>query len=398
MLTTSFPKFKNDSHAPWILSISQALVKKGWEVEVLTPSASDLEPNDNFDGVVVKRFRYMFSSLECVAYGANIPANVASSWRAKISFPFFCVGFLVAAFLRHRNCDLVHAQFGYSGLFYAIANKFRRTPKPLIVSFYGRDIAHANKYSYLYKILFNAAEKILVLSEDMRTQILSVGCPENKILVHHLGVNCNTFMYSERQISNAVTNYLVVANFVPKKGIPLALEAFAKLYETNKNIHLTLVGRGPQETNLRRQSERLGISKCLTITNNYREIDPRGCVLQSMYDADVILLPGVTTDDDYGGTPIVLMEAGATGLCAIATRNAGNAEVVIDHQTGLIVEENDIDELFTAMRLLFNANVLRKRLAKRASRHIRSEFNEVKQVNKLVQIYKDSLKQKNKQI
>jgi len=172
--------FQEDSHAPWILSIAKDLVGRGNEVRVVAPSATSLPPQDNFDGVEVKRFRYMIKSLECVAYGANIPANVASSYRAKFSFPFFAAGFLLSAYRDLDAADIVHAQFGYSGVFSAVAGILKKKKLPLIVSFYGRDVAHASKHGWLYRYLFKRANRVLVLSKDMYEGLVTAGCPKDK--------------------------------------------------------------------------------------------------------------------------------------------------------------------------------------------------------------------------
>ena len=47
-LTTTFPKFIGDSHAPWILNMAQRLYESGYEIQVITPSAYDLKDNDIF--------------------------------------------------------------------------------------------------------------------------------------------------------------------------------------------------------------------------------------------------------------------------------------------------------------------------------------------------------------
>ena len=52
-LTTSFPKFQNDSHAPWILSMAEKLVSKGHKVSVYSPSNYDLKGDVFFNGVKV---------------------------------------------------------------------------------------------------------------------------------------------------------------------------------------------------------------------------------------------------------------------------------------------------------------------------------------------------------
>lgn len=159
MLTTTFPKFLGDSHGPWILAMSKSLVSAGYGVRILAPSASDLKSNGDFLPIEVSRFRYFFKPLEQVAYGANIPTNVQTNKIAKLGFPFFVGGFFVAAIKCFFKSDLIHAQFGYSGVFLAAAKTFLRNKTPMIISFYGRDVAQAFKYPKLYQYALSKRKK-----------------------------------------------------------------------------------------------------------------------------------------------------------------------------------------------------------------------------------------------
>ena len=168
-LTTSFPKFIGDSHAPWIFEISKMLVKDSLQVNVMAPSDLTLKSFSKMDNVNVSRFRYAPKMFECVAYGANIPANLKASWKARIVFPLFLIGFVLGAIKLYKDNDIIHAHFGYSGIFLLISKLcFFYHKKPIVVSFYGRDIAHAKKFNFLYRLVFKEFDKILVLGDDMK--------------------------------------------------------------------------------------------------------------------------------------------------------------------------------------------------------------------------------------
>jgi len=390
-ITTSFPKFQNDSHAPWILSIAKSLVNDGHDVTVHTPASWDLNKKDTFDGVNVVRFRYMTKSWERVAYGANIPANVANSYKALIAFPFFMLGFLIAAIRSLSNIDIVHAQFGYSGVFAAFAGMLRCSKAPLFVSFYGRDVSHVTKFPLFYKFLFYRATKILVLSKDMADRMENQGCDSSKLIVHHLGVDCSVFKPDKIKKQNDITRFLLVANFVEKKGIEIAIEATSILIKKNCNIELVLVGRGPLEKKLKTKVYDEGLSKNVFFVNNYETTDPRLTVLDAMKAADVFLLPSVSSKNDYGGTPIVLMESGAVGLPAITTENAGNSEIVLNGVTGEVVKEGDVGAIVSAMQYFIENPKYCQDMGKNARNHILRHFNLNKQVEDLQAIYENNM-------
>ncbi len=388
-LTTTFPKFIGDSHAPWIFSIAEMLSNNGYEVEVLTPSSHDLIENDQFNQVKISRFRYFIKGMEKVAYGANIPANLSSSNIAKFVFPFFIIGFLFAAFKSIRKTNIVHAQFGYSGLFVSLAHFITRSKVPFFVSFYGRDIAQAKKFKFLYKYVFYRANLIFVLSEDMKKELISSGCPSSKLKVHHLGINCDLFSKKEilsKKIKKELL-ILVVANFVRKKGIEKIIEAYSLLNFSKYDLKLKIVGRGPLEKELRNQVINLGLNNKVDFVNNYNFKNPRQYVISSMEEADIFILPGAITRDDYGGTPIVLMEASSMQLPCITTNNAGNSEVIIDGKTGIVLLNQDVHKMANAIKSLIDDPNKRYQFGLNGRKYIQINFNLENQIDELIEYY-----------
>ena len=107
-----------------ILEIAKKINSGSVKVNVMAPSDKSLSLSHNIENVKVERFRYTLKNLECVAYGANIPSNLKKSWKAKLMFPFFIFGFLLGAIKLYKNNQILHAQFGYSGLFITLASFF----------------------------------------------------------------------------------------------------------------------------------------------------------------------------------------------------------------------------------------------------------------------------------
>lgn len=388
-LTTSFPKFIGDSHAPWILEMAEKLVVKSIHINVMAPSHSTLRSYEKINGVDVYRFRYAPKRWECVAYGANIPANLKKSWLAKLMFPFFIIFFIIAAIRLNKQNDIIHAQFGYSGLFSILANYFLKNKKKIIVSFYGRDVAHAKKLSFLYGFLFRNADKILVLSNDMKNKLIEYGAPEQKVIIHHLGVDFKKFVNNKNNKNNKNIICLSVANFVEKKGLDQLIYAFALVSRQKKSIQLNLVGRGPLEEKLKTLVRKLKIVKFVKFINNYEYDNPRLEVIKQMNEADIFILPGAITKTDYGGTPIVLMEAGAMKLPSITTQNAGNKEIVINNKTGYVVEDKNYREITEKINILMNNKKLRVDMGMQARKQIYDQFEIDKQISLLLEIYKN---------
>jgi glycosyltransferase involved in cell wall biosynthesis len=113
-----------------------------------------------------------------------------------------------------------------------------------------------------------------------------------------------------------VRQLLFVGRLVPFKGVDIALRALADVPD---EIHLTVVGDGPEREKLIQLSEELGISGRVTFIGKVARTD----VWNHYKQAGVFLFPSVK---ESGGA--VVLEAMALGLPCIAADWGGPAELI----------------------------------------------------------------------
>ena len=99
------------------------------------------------------------------------------------------------------------------------------------------------------------------------------------------------------------------------------------------------------------------------------------------------------SDGDSEGTPVAILEAGASGLPVVATRHAGIQDVVIDGQTGLLVDEGDIDGMAESMRRLLEDPELARRLGMAARERVVSEYSLDRSIDNLWSIIQAAIHQ-----
>ena len=285
-----------------------------------------------------------------------------------------------------HNPRLIHAHFGPCGA--AALPLKRKLNAPLITSFYGFDSGRfGEKFKSIYMDLSVEGDRFLVLSEDMRHDLLKLGFPDYKISIHRLGVNTDKF--KKIKTSNDFFIFLIVAAFQEKKGIQHAIYAFSKLYQTRKDIELIIMGMGPFEKQINYLINKLNLNSSVKIINNVKSVNPRALVLEYMGKCDAFVLTSFTTrHGQKEGTPVVLMEAQSCSKPCISTFHAGIPEVVIDGETGFLVKEKDIDGIADKMRLLVENKRLLERLGANARKHVKRNYNHEKQMDKLVDVYR----------
>jgi glycosyltransferase involved in cell wall biosynthesis len=157
----------------------------------------------------------------------------------------------------------------------------------------------------------------------------------------------------------------VVARVQPHRRFELLLEAARRLFREDPAARLLVVGRGTRRAELaERPAARLGISDRVVFAG-YRTADYTA-VLRAI-DVLTFLVPG-----SDGGCRAVC-EAAACGIPAVASRRGALPEIVLDGETGLLVEETP-EALVAAWRALLGDTALRQRLGQAAAKRARERF------------------------
>lgn len=187
----------------------------------------------------------------------------------------------------------------------------------------------------------------LAVTQDLRSEAVR----EDQIRLIYNGVNLERFaqprsreeVRSELSIPEQSLAFIIVANLIPYKGHSDLIEAFGKFQSRTSQPWVCLfVGRddGIGES-LHQQAIALGIG------DNIRFLGSRQDVPDLLCAADV----GVLCSHEEGFSNAVL-EGMAASLPMVVTRVGGNAEAVIDGETGLVVAPHSPQELADALLVL----------------------------------------------
>jgi colanic acid/amylovoran biosynthesis glycosyltransferase len=267
----------------------------------------------------------------------------------------------------------------------------RKTGLPAIVSAYGYDVSSfpaAWKGIGLRYIrpVFDRIDCVLAMTEDMKRDLIALGCPEGRIRVHYHGINTRRFQYLERNYQDdGLPTVLSCGRFVPKKGQARLLEALRRIDRRGRRFRLVLVGDGPLRRNLEQVVSSYGWEHCVTFAGHLPHIGPE---LVSQYQkANIFALPSTTAHGEKEGIPGTLVEAMASGLPIVSTQHAGIPAVIQPDLHGLLVPEGDVEALAEALDRLLTDPDLRARLGRSAAERAVTEFDVTKRTAALELIY-----------
>jgi len=254
--------------------------------------------------------------------------------------------------------DIYHAHFGDVGDLFLPVSRYRN--QPFVVSFYGVDASnHLRNNQNRYDAVFDRADAITVLSEDMRSDLVKAGCPAEKTHIQPLCIDVDKFPYRSRsRDSDEPIHVATVGRFVEKKGVEYALRAVAEVADTHR-VKYSIAGDGERRDRIESLIVELGLEDTVDLLGWQSQSE----IVDLMHDAHLFLLPSVTAEQgDKEGTPTVLLEAQATGLPVISTHHAGIPEIVADGESGILVPERDVDALVKAIATLVRDPKQRERM------------------------------------
>jgi len=210
------------------------------------------------------------------------------------------------------------------------------------------------------------------------------------LIVAYCGIDVSHFQPNGRQVqAESSVRILSSGRLVEKKGFRYLIEACRLLSDRGERYECVIGGSGPLEEALRKQVSDLGLSDRITVTG---EPLTQEQLPKFMRSGDIYCLPCVwASDGDADGLPQMLMEAMACGLPVISTPVTGIPDLVIDGETGLLVQSKNAEQLADALYTLLRDRQLRQRLAHQGRAFVTEQFNIKTSLDPLVGKFRTAL-------
>lgn len=254
-------------------------------------------------------------------------------------------------FLQTKVATCILAEYGPTGLEMMSVAKVARIP--LVVHFHGYDAFRQDimeAYGPRYPELFQQASALIAVSRPMAAQLIALGAPAEKVIYLPYGIPVTQFPIGQPHLNPPV--FVAVGRLVPKKGPRNTIEAFAQVHQQIPQARLRLIGDGVEEEACRSLVNQLDLEAAVEFMGVQSPEQVKTILLGARAVVQHSLHP---PDGDSEGTPLSLIEAGACGLPVIATRHAGIPDLVVEGETGLLVDSGDIEGMsMTMLRLARN--------------------------------------------
>ncbi|SEN21170.1 colanic acid/amylovoran biosynthesis glycosyltransferase [Luteibacter sp. UNCMF331Sha3.1] len=278
------------------------------------------------------------------------------------------------------RADAIIAHFGPMGVLAANLRSLGLLEGPLFTVFHGYDLSQHGvlaRHADDYRRLFDSGERMLPISERWALKLAMLGCDTDKIQVHRMGVDLDSFPFRAPVAgipdASRTLRVVSVARLVEKKGVTYLCEAMALLAARGVPATLEVIGDGPLQASLRRFVDDRALGDRVFLSGRR----DKAYVQSALAAADVFALPSVTAiDGDQEGIPVSLMEAMASGVPCLSTVHSGIPELIEDGRSGWLVPERDAPALADRLEAIQRGDYDIAALARRARYTVEAHFDQ----------------------
>jgi glycosyltransferase involved in cell wall biosynthesis len=266
--------------------------------------------------------------------------------------------------LRRERPDILHASSSKAGVLGRLAALLAGVPIRIFTVHGWAFSAHSGAASRLYhwadRLMRPLTTVTICVSDHSRARGLEAGtCTAEETAVIPNAVDLQPAPAARRDPDRPVL--VAVGRLKAPKDFLTLVRAVALL--PADSVEALVVGEGPDRAGLEAEVRRLGIGERVHLVGERRDVP------ELLANADVFVLSSASE-----GMPVSVLEAMAAGLPVVGSRVGGVPELVVDGETGLLVEPGNAGELAAAIDRLLADPGLRVQLGEAGRERVQRHF------------------------
>lgn len=189
----------------------------------------------------------------------------------------------------------------------------------------------------------------------------------------------------KREVNEIIKRYNIdinkkVLGFIGRldeqKGIIPFIKELSKYKEEFNDSIILLVGNGSQEEEIKSLIKELNLEDLFILTGFQEKVNVFYPII------DVFFLPSL-----YEGLPMVLLEAMAFKKAVISMNVGSISEVIINNETGILIEQGNYEKFVNELIRLKNDEILKNKLCLKGFEYINKNYNIKNYENKIRELY-----------
>ncbi|MEO8712888.1 MAG: glycosyltransferase family 4 protein, partial [Parafilimonas sp.] len=220
-----------------------------------------------------------------------------------------------------------------------------------------------------------------------------------KINIIPLGIDINTLHDEKNILRNQFRNkygitdneiiIAIVGRIAPVKNPELFIQAAAIiLKQKSTSVRFFIIGDGYLKNNIKDACDKLNLTWSEGADKN------ADVIFTSWIENIAPALNGIdilASTSNNEGTPMSIIEAQCCGKPVVATYVGGVPDIMLDEETGFLVEPNNAEAISEKFKMLIQNNALRNEMGLKAKAYALENFSKQKEVENYKQLYKSLL-------
>ena len=247
-----------------------------------------------------------------------------------------------------------------------------KSNKKKICLIHGKEINH-DKGSLLNKRVLkvlNSTDKIIANSKFTKNLASEKGVNADKIVVINPGVDeikpidKKFLKKAEDILGNKNPRLITVSRFDKRKNHEKVIMALRNLKQLYPGIIYTCIGYGDEEKNIKNLVSELNLDNQVVFLKDVAQELKNALVSKS----NVFVMPSIIHKKSVEGFGIAYVEASQYGIPSIGGKDGGASDAIIDKETGVICDGNNLDDIYSSLDLILKNNSYLE-LGKKAREH-----------------------------
>lgn len=346
----------------YLMTLAKGFARRGHEVIVVSAGGDQ----ENFFGTLGPRVKHL---------RRNIRTKSELDPRIYLALPS------LVRLVRAEKIELIHAQTRVTQVMGVLLGSLTR--KPVVTTCHG-----FFKPRFSRKFFTAWGDAVIAISEPVKEHLeKDFAVPAAAVRFITNGIDLEEFVpvADEEKGIRRLSEELgeepavgIIARLSSVKGIDVLIRAMPKVLRKFPQAKLLVIGKGPEEANLRRLTEELILDGHVL----FKPVVDRTAHMLSLLD--VFVMPS-----RQEGLGLSVLEAQAMELPVIASNVGGLANIIDDGRTGLLVPPERPDLLAHAIDLLLEHPEKSKEIGRAARREVAERFSSERMVEDTLKVYEE---------
>lgn len=375
-----FPSPNNPINGSFFLEQAESIAKTGHHVFVIDCSYQDKSNyfrKTNFFKTINKKGNLTIISHTLPAFGIFK--------RNKTSFTLYhnrLQKIIKKIHLKYK-IDIIHSH-SYLPAGYIAGKIAKKYNIPHVITEHSSSIVNNIRSIDLekYKATICNSDKIIAVGESLSRNLESKFHVGEKLVIIPNIVSKLFIRESTNKVSSGKFRFVSVGSLEIRKNHYNLIKAFARLIAFNSNFELNIIGNGLERKKLQELIDELELNDKIKLLGQKNRKD----TAEIMREHDIFIM--VSTAETFG---VVYVEALMSGLPIIGLKNGGS-EYIINEHNGILIQNNDIEEIFCAMKSVYekyNSYNINRIIA-----DAYEMYSEEKVVPRIINIYKEVIEKR----